>query len=280
MLAISCPKCFQPLAILEESAGREVRCLCGHPFIAEVPSSPSANNQLDRGERSKAADQSHVSAVMSSASPGLLGVGIGSPGVANTTSPLPSLVPSQGPIECPYCGCRVVEEAKLLGQRILCPKCHANFNAPDSEAEDKRDAVWRFTLGFGFAAAMFVGGIVVLVTGQNLILGLVMFALGIAGVARTLYEPWQEIEAKPVVIVGCALLAWVVLEGAFGYRPTKLKSVPRNQLIQELTTATGWVNSLHDQKARGPWNFNDERELTRWESEVASIRRQLDEPGK
>ncbi|HEX4069563.1 MAG TPA: hypothetical protein VHX68_00270 [Planctomycetaceae bacterium] len=276
MLAISCPKCFQSLAIREEALRSEVRCICGHRFIAEDPSSPSANAPPADGELSKATE-SHGSVVMSSALPTLLGIAGRRPGEANATSPSPPPVPPQGPIECPYCGCRVVDEAKLLGQSILCPKCHANFNAPDSEAENKRAAARRFSFTHVFAAAMLTGGIIALATGQSAGLWLLMFGLGIGSVVRTFYKPWQTIPAKPVVILGCAFLAWVVLEGAFDYRPTKLKSVSRHQLMQELTTATGWVNSLRRQKVHGAWNFSDERELTRWESEVASIRQQLDE---
>ncbi len=130
MLAIPCPKCFQSLAIREEALGRKVRCVCGHRFIAEDPSSPSANGRLADGEPTDPSVQSHASINMSSAFPTLLGSRRS--GEANPTSKSPLPVPPRGSIGCPYCGCLVVEDAKLLGQSILCPKCHANFNAPDS----------------------------------------------------------------------------------------------------------------------------------------------------
>ena len=50
----------------------------------------------------------------------------------NRTNP----IPSRGSIKCPYCDCVVVQDAKLLGQTILCPKCHAQFKAPRSGATE------------------------------------------------------------------------------------------------------------------------------------------------
>ena len=117
--------------------------------------------RLADGEPADATDQSHVSVVMSSAFPTLLGIGSRRSGEANPPSTSPPPVPPRGPIECPYCGCLVVDDAKLLGQSILCPKCHANFNAPDSEADNKRAAARGVSgLHIVFAAAMISGGIV------------------------------------------------------------------------------------------------------------------------
>src|SRR5580692_5047595 len=60
-------------------------------------------------------------------------------------------VATRGPISCPFCGFLTVDDAKLLGQRILCPKCHANFRAPDSRAEQKRAAA-------GYAVLKYISG--------------------------------------------------------------------------------------------------------------------------
>lgn len=37
-----------------------------------------------------------------------------------------------GPVDCPYCGVRVSDSVRYLGQAILCPKCNGTFTAPET----------------------------------------------------------------------------------------------------------------------------------------------------
>jgi hypothetical protein len=108
---------------------------------------------LDHGEQRTATDQPHVSVVMSSASPTPLDVGILRPGEA-----------PRGSIDCPYCGCHVVDQAKLLGQSILCPKCHASFNAPDKSRTSQQQMAWYSRMRLIGFVLLALGGIGALIS--------------------------------------------------------------------------------------------------------------------
>jgi DNA-directed RNA polymerase subunit M/transcription elongation factor TFIIS len=72
--------------------------------------------------------------------------------------------PTRGPIACPFCDSVVAEDAKWLGQAILCPKCHATFTAPDIRAKEKRDANRSLTM----IGIVMVGlGLLLIISGQR-----------------------------------------------------------------------------------------------------------------
>ena len=119
MLTVPCPNCSRSLVVREEAAGNEIRCVCGHRFVPTMPTSGTDGAGGDTFDRQTSSESQSVwnKALFST---------------ENRTNP----IPSRGSIKCPYCDCVVVQDAKLLGQTILCPKCHAQFKAPRSGATE------------------------------------------------------------------------------------------------------------------------------------------------
>jgi hypothetical protein len=142
---------------------------------------------------------------------------------------------------------------------------------------------------------MLVGGVLAVRSHQSAGLTVGLFALGIGLIARTLYAPLRPIPARPFVIVGSLLFAWVLLESAFGHRPPK--EVPLHKLKEDLEAANAWVAFLRDKKddATKPnsiqfrkklglepvkWTAKEERVLHEWEAEQESLRKQLTDRGQ
>jgi transcription initiation factor TFIIIB Brf1 subunit/transcription initiation factor TFIIB len=260
-MEICCPKCGQLGKAADKNSGKRIRCeQCGLVFLAELKQPEPLENASDDKP--------------------------------------PTSVPSRGAINCPYCEYTVVEEAKLLGQMIACPKCHANFKAPDCEADKKRAAATAVRLGYVFGTAMLAGGVVALLTGQSGILTCIMFALGVGVVTRILYQPLKRVPVTPIVIGGSVLLAWVLLDGALGYHSSKKSEpVPLHKLKEDLNAVTAWVKRLRATKyeATDPhaiayrkehhmkavtWSDQDEHDLAEWEAEQQSLRNELTDRGQ
>ncbi len=52
-----------------------------------------------------------------------------------TAKALAAQKPTHGPIVCGFCDTTVVQDAKWLGQTILCPNCHGTFTAPGGKTQ-------------------------------------------------------------------------------------------------------------------------------------------------
>jgi hypothetical protein len=172
MLRVPCPNCFRSLAVREESAGSEVRCICGHQFVASMPlSATSKSLEADAAARRQAAasDQSFWTRPLA-------------PG-----PPATDAIATRGPITCPYCEFVAVDDANLLGQRVLCPKCNASFRAPDWRVKPRRIRVTRallkYLVGFTLVIIAFQG----FVRGEVDIFRFGMFAVGFGIIALTLW---------------------------------------------------------------------------------------------
>ena len=261
MLTVPCPSCYRSLAVREEVAGNEFRCVCGHCFIpAQIPPDPL---QMPGADRPQAAPTK--------------GPSIWSRPLFQSPASRPASIPTNGPVKCPYCSVVVVDDALWLGQTINCPNCHASFKAPDAQAQVKRTAIRERWLIYAFGAAILAAALADLASGQ--------FAGPTFGTiaAAVVILIWQHnatlrrIPMKLLVVMGSLLLVFNVIDAYTGFRHVKNEPVPLGQLYDDLDKATARMRSLQARKVDEPWNFNKERELVHWQVEVQSLRNQIKE---
>jgi hypothetical protein len=103
------------------------------------------------------------------------------------TPPSTKAVATRGPITCPYCGFVTVDDANLLGQRVLCSKCNANFRAPDCRAEQKRARAALALLKYIVGITLVIIGFRGFMRGEVEVYPFTMFAIGFGIIALTLY---------------------------------------------------------------------------------------------
>jgi DNA-directed RNA polymerase subunit RPC12/RpoP len=181
MLTVACPSCSRSLAAGDEKVGQEIRCTCGHRFVLSMPLSETLKEVV-----ANAAPRPRVSPENESIWTKPL-----FPSPPPTTA-----VATRGPISCPFCGFVTIEDANLLGQRILCPKCHANFRAPDCEADKKSEAafavIWRYVIGIVLVTV----GVAGLSSRQANFWTCFIFALGVGLILTALYKSISRLLSK------------------------------------------------------------------------------------
>lgn len=102
--------------------------------------------------------------------------------------PATEAVATRGPIKCPYCAFVTVDDANFLGQRILCPKCNANFRAPNWRTKQRRNGAALAVLKFIVGTALMIIGFRGFSRGEVEIFPFAMFAIGFGIISLTLWD--------------------------------------------------------------------------------------------
>lgn len=148
LVELSCPKCFKEHTVPAEVVGKKVKCGCGHSFVATPP----------------VAEAAPIVNFVATRPP------VGHDGTEKVSDPKNKQtqeMPKSGPVACPFCDVIVSQNSKYLGQAVLCPACHANFNAPhwNAKAIQKEEAQRQDTQG----CLNLLGGLVTVAGGIALV---------------------------------------------------------------------------------------------------------------
>lgn len=131
MIHFQCPRCGFSADVPDERAGKKVRCpKCTTTAEVPVPNPAPKSNPESAEKPAAASDEA-----------------------------------SLGKLSCPFCSKVISESVRLAGQKVLCPNCNSQFDAPETRESVKKANSFAATVAAISTLALIALGILQMMRG-------------------------------------------------------------------------------------------------------------------